>query len=139
MKIKLIFYVYLNINYKILKQKMFNLIELKSLKDINDAIALSETHVVVIDCYTIWCGPCKLLTPKLDKLQLKYDKSNSKVQCYKLNLEENEEIKKWADENKVESVPTIFIFKKGTDVTIVEGANIDKIEKEVNEKLNTNK
>ena len=91
----------------------------------------------MIDCYTSWCGPCKILTPKLDKLQLKYDKTNAKVQCYKLNLEENEEIKKWADENKVESVPTIFIYKKGTDASRVEGANIDKIEKEINEKLNT--
>jgi thioredoxin 1 len=118
---------------------MFNLIELKNIKEINAALALSETHVVVIDCYTSWCGPCKILTPKLDKLQLKYDKINAKVQCYKLNLEENDEIKKWADENKVESVPTIFIYKKETDVTIVEGANIDKIEKAINEKLNTNK
>ena len=118
---------------------MFNLIELKNIKEINAALELSETHVVVIDCYTSWCGPCKILTPKLDKLQLKYDKINAKVQCYKLNLEENDEIKKWADENKVESVPTIFIYKKETDVTIVEVANIDKIEKAINEKLNTNK
>jgi thioredoxin 1 len=118
---------------------MFNLIEIKNIKELDEAIALSQTHVVVIDCYTSWCGPCKILTPKLDKLQLKYDKSNSKVQIYKLNLEENDEIKKWADVNKVESVPTIFIHKKDTKVTVVEGANIDKIEKAINEKLNTNK
>lgn len=118
---------------------MFNLIEIKNIDELKKAIALSETHISVIDCYTKWCGPCKLLIPKLDKLQEKYDKINAKVQCYKLNLEENDDIKKWADENNVESVPTIFIFSNVSDFTRIEGANIDKIEKEINEKLNSKK
>lgn len=97
--------------------------------DINDAITSSSEYIVVIDCYTKWCGPCKILGPKLEELQKKYNEENMKVRIYKLDIELNEEIKSWVSMKDVESIPTIFIIKNNKDVGIIEGADINGIDK----------
>ena len=52
-----------------------------------------------------------------------------KVRIYKLDIELNEEIKSWVSMKDVESIPTIFIIKNNKDVGIIEGADINGIDK----------
>jgi thioredoxin 1 len=44
---------------------------------------------VVLDCYTSWCGPCKLIMPRLVELSEKY---SSSVQFYKLNCNQENKV-----------------------------------------------
>ena len=70
----------------------------KHLKDENLS-DLIKTGIVLVDFYAEWCGPCKMLSPILEKL----DESVIKVDT---DIHQDLAIK-----NGVMSVPTVFIYK----------------------------
>lgn len=137
MKIVYLYYLYLNINKCKFKMDIsssdtyspHNITHLSCFKDIENAITSSSQYVIVIDCYTKWCGPCKLLSPKLEEIQNKYNDEKLKVKIFKMDIESNEEIRSWTSMKEVESIPTIFIIKDNKDVGIIEGADVNKIDK----------
>lgn len=67
--------------------------------------SMTET-LLVVDCYTQWCGPCAALFPRVVELAKKYEGS---VKFVKLNC--NQENKELAKGFGVRSVPTFFLFK----------------------------
>jgi thioredoxin 1 len=62
---------------------------------------------VLVDIYTDWCPPCKILGPILDKLSEEY---SSKVSFYKMNLDENP---KTGESFQVDRIPTVLLFVNG--------------------------
>jgi thioredoxin 1 len=60
--------------------------------------------IVVLDCHAEWCGPCKMLSPLIDKLAKEYA---GKVVFVKLDIDKNPETSKLHD---IQAVPTILIF-----------------------------
>ena len=62
---------------------------------------------VLVDYWATWCGPCKMLTPILEKV--KEDVGDSAV-ISKVNVDENPQL---ASKFGVRSIPTILIFKNG--------------------------
>lgn len=63
----------------------------------------------LIDFYAEWCGPCKMLAPVLEELS---DEYTGKVDIYKVNVDEEEEL---AMLFGIRSIPTlIFIEQNGT-------------------------
>ena len=63
----------------------------------------------VIDFYAEWCGPCKMLAPVLEEVS---DEYAGKVDIYKINVDEEEEL---ASFFSIRSIPTlIFIEQNGT-------------------------
>lgn len=76
---------------------------------------------VVLDMYTQWCGPCKVIAPKFKELAEKYgDVVFLKLDC-------NEENRPLAKELKIRVVPTFKVLKKGEVVTEVTGAKLEKL------------
>lgn len=65
---------------------------------------------VVVDFYAQWCGPCKMAAPVLDKLA---DEFMSKVKIVKLDVDQNQGL---AQQYQVMSIPTVIVFKSGTEV-----------------------
>lgn len=61
----------------------------------------------LVDVYTDWCAPCKMLAPVIDDLAVKYA---GKVKIGKLNAEQNQEI---SSRYNILSVPTVLFFKNG--------------------------
>ncbi len=55
----------------------------------------------ILDFYADWCGPCKMLSPVLNKIQKEYD---GKLQIYKINTDEQREL---AATFGIRSLPTI--------------------------------
>lgn len=85
-------------------------------------VELINTHnFVVVDFYAPWCGPCKVLTPELEKLSQKYNS----VQFVKVNVDDNDEL---AQEHLITSIPCIYFYKNGCSIGHIEGANINKID-----------
>ena len=72
--------------------------------------AKKEKKLIFVDCYTSWCGPCKMLAPTVDKLAEKYD---GKVIVGKVDVDEEQEL---ARQFGVMSIPTVVLFKDGKEV-----------------------
>ena len=61
---------------------------------------------VVVDCYADWCGPCRLLSPVVEKVS----EQVTDYKFYKLNMDEADEI---AEDFEISSIPTILVFNNG--------------------------
>ncbi|KAI3807818.1 hypothetical protein L1987_23753 [Smallanthus sonchifolius] len=76
---------------------------------------------VVLDMYTQWCGPCKIMAPKFQELAEKY------LDVVFLKLDCNQENKSLAKELGIKVVPTFKILKHGKIVKEVTGAKFDNL------------
>ena len=81
-----------------------------------DVILASRSVPVIVDFWAPWCGPCKQLTPLLEKL---VRQAKGKVRLVKVNIDENPEI---AQQLRIQSVPTVYAFVQGQPVTGFAGA-----------------
>ena len=77
---------------------------------------IKSNEPVLVDFWAPWCGPCRMVTPVLDKLAQKYQ---GKFKFCKLNVDENP---KTATKFKVMSIPTLMFFKNGQVADTVIGA-----------------
>lgn len=78
---------------------------IKSEKEFDEIIKKDK---VIVDFYAEWCGPCKLLSPILEKVS-----DELKLDTYKVNVDEVEEV---ARRYGIMSIPTVMIFSKGKEV-----------------------
>ena len=76
---------------------------------------------VVLDMYTQWCGPCKVIAPKFKELSEKY------LDVVFLKLDCNQENKALAKELGLKVVPTFKILKHSKIVKEVTGAKFDNL------------
>jgi putative thioredoxin len=81
-----------------------------------DVIEASNTQPVIVDFWATWCGPCKQLTPALEKAVLA---ARGKVKLVKIDIDKNPVI---AGQLRVQSVPTVYAFEGGKPVDGFQGA-----------------
>jgi putative thioredoxin len=73
-----------------------------------DVIDPSMTSLVLIDFWAEWCGPCKALTPTLEKVAAKF--ADRGVKLVKINVDENKIV---AAQFRVQSIPTVYALFQG--------------------------
>ena len=89
-----------------------NLDEQKAVERFQQAVvAPSQTKLVVLDFWAEWCGPCKALTPVLEKVCGEY--ADKGVLLAKLNVDEEQFI---ASQFQVRSIPTVYAIFQGQPV-----------------------
>jgi len=81
-----------------------------------EVIEASQAQLVLLDLWAPWCGPCKQLTPVLEKLA---GQSNGEVRLAKMNIDEHPAV---AQQLQVQSIPAVFAFKSGQPVDGFMGA-----------------
>jgi putative thioredoxin len=72
-----------------------------------DVLEASRTAPILVDFWAAWCGPCKQLTPILEKVVKSY---GGKVRLVKLNVDEHPAV---AGQLRVQSLPTVYAFRDG--------------------------
>ena len=97
----------------------------------------SSSKLVVVDFWAPWCGPCKQLTPILEKV---ISSSPEKITLAKINIDENQQI---ASQLRIQSIPAVFAFKDKQPINAFQGVIPEKeiiafLEKSLGEKLNKN-
>jgi thioredoxin 1 len=72
--------------------------------------------LVMIDFWAVWCGPCRIIAPIVEKLAEDYE---GKVRVGKLDVDSNQ---RTATRFNVRSIPSVLFFKDGKLVDTVVGA-----------------
>ena len=80
----------------------------------------SMTKLVILDFWAEWCGPCKQLTPVLEKVAADY--ADKGVVLEKVNVDEDQFI---ASQFQVRSIPTVYAMFQGQPVADLTGARTE--------------
>jgi putative thioredoxin len=75
-----------------------------------DVLDASRSVPVVVDFWAAWCGPCKQLTPVIEKIVRGH---RGKVRLVKVNVDENQAI---SAQLRIQSLPTVYAFRDGQPV-----------------------
>ncbi len=81
-----------------------------------DVIDASKEAPVLVDFWAPWCGPCRTLSPTIEKV---VNEKAGKIRLVKINIDENPSI---AGQLGVQSIPAVFAFAGGRPVDAFIGA-----------------
>ena len=89
----------------------------QALTDSNFSELVEQAQMpVVVDFWATWCGPCRMISPIVDKMAEKYE---GKVNVVKCNVDESTDIPM---KFGIRNIPTLLFFKGGELVDRVVGA-----------------
>jgi thioredoxin 1 len=80
-----------------------------------EEMVLKADMPTVVDFWAVWCGPCKMIAPVLEKIAGEYAE---KLKVTKLDVDYNNES---AMKYGVMSIPTLILFKDGQPVERIVG------------------
>lgn len=72
-----------------------------------DAEVIDSTRPVVVDFYATWCGPCKILSPRLDRLAGSF---TNEIKFVKVNVDEAPNLSRHFN---IQGIPTLLFFRNG--------------------------
>lgn len=87
----------------------------------------TKNKLVLVDFWASWCAPCRMMAPVLNDVA---SELNGSSQVGKVDIQQYQEL---ADKFKVRSIPTLILFKNGTEINRFVGIKSkDFLLKEIN-------
>jgi len=80
-----------------------------------DALIKSASVPVVVDFWAVWCGPCHMMAPEIDKVA---QRTAGRALVLKVDTDANPEL---SQRYQIRSIPTIAVFHDGREVTRASG------------------
>ena len=109
-----------------MESRVSNIRSLKAYR--SDIIEADASTLVVLDCFAVWCGPCKTIAPTI----VKYSEEYPTAKFFKVDVDEASDV---AQELSIRAMPTFLFFKNGEKVGEVVGANARQIEATIKQHL----
>ena len=75
------------------------------MENFNDII--NSAQLSLVDFFATWCGPCKMMHPVLEQLK---DEMGESIRIIKIDVDKNNSL---TMNYRVQSVPTLMLFRKG--------------------------
>ena len=98
-------------------------------KSFFDLVKTSK-KTILVDFYADWCSPCKMVSPAIEKVAKDF---SGQLMTIKINVDKAQVA---AAKYNIQSIPTIMMFKNGTTVMRLTGAQpYEAIKKEVQKNL----
>ena len=97
-----------------------NIIEVNESDFENKVINASENKLIVVDFWAPWCGPCKQLTPTMEKVA---NENQNIFDLVKINIDDNQQI---AAQLKIQSIPAVYAFRDKKIVNAFQGVISEK-------------
>ena len=91
-----------------------------------DSLTYIGDKPAIIDFYASWCGPCKKLSPIMEKLSKKYE---GKVNFYKIDVDKSSDL---ANTLNIKAIPTLIFLKDSLSSVIIMEGFMSEIELEYN-------
>ena len=100
----------------------------------NNISFLSDKKCFLLFYFTAqWCKPCQNIKPLIQKISEGCDKN--KLEIYIIDIDENDKL---ANEFKIRSVPTFFMYHEKKLKGECSGADINKVHKLIKDTMNNN-
>lgn len=71
---------------------------------------IASSKPTLVDFFATWCGPCRMQSPILEEVK---NRLGDKANVIKVDIDKNQQL---AAEYRVQSVPTLILFKDGIPV-----------------------
>ena len=84
------------------------------MENFNDII--NSEQLTLVDFFATWCGPCKMMHPVLEQLK---DELGDSIRIIKIDMDKNNSL---ASNYRVQSVPTLMLFRRGEQLWRQSGA-----------------
>ena len=80
---------------------------MEKITDNNFEEIINGEKPVLIDFYTEWCPPCKMLSPIIEEIQKEFE---GKIEVFKMDIDQNPVS---ADRFQIDRIPMVVLFNKG--------------------------
>ena len=98
---------------------------MKSMEKLDEIIDGSQ--LTLVDFFATWCGPCKMMHPVLEQLK---EEMGDSLRIIKIDIDKNEAL---MEQYRIQSVPTLMLFRKGDALWRQSGAmSLSDLKKVVN-------
>ena len=98
---------------------------MKSMEKLNEII--NGSQLTLVDFFATWCGPCKMMHPVLEQLK---EEMGDSLRIIKIDIDKNEAL---MEKYRIQSVPTLMLFRKGDALWRQSGAmSLSDLKKVVN-------
>ena len=98
---------------------------MKRMENLNEII--NGSQLTLVDFFATWCGPCKMMHPVLEQLK---EEMGDSLRIIKIDIDKNEAL---MEQYRIQSVPTLMLFRKGDALWRQSGAmSLSDLKKVVN-------